>query len=89
MPDPNERADPAQRRRVPPVDETTVAVERAQASLAEIAQRHAADTARAEADAADREAAEAARRAELVDWSVDATDTETAMGVDDVLTREP
>jgi hypothetical protein len=64
-PEATETADPPEGGRVLPIDESTVAVRKAQATLAEIAERQAADTAWAEADAADREAAEAARREEL------------------------
>ncbi|WP_298797136.1 MobF family relaxase [Pseudonocardia sp. 73-21] len=85
-PDPTETADPSHRRHVPPAAESTLAVQRAQESLAEIAQRRAADAARAEVDAAERDAAEAARREELARWS---TEPELAIGTDDhVLTRE-
>ncbi|WP_300008269.1 MobF family relaxase [Pseudonocardia sp.] len=89
--DPTETADPAQRRRVRPVDETTVAVHRAQLSLAEIAQREAADAAREASDAAARDATESARRAELTDWSTGAGHEGDADGVVDdipVLSRD-
>ncbi|MGH3566421.1 MAG: hypothetical protein ACRDRH_10380 [Pseudonocardia sp.] len=86
-PDPTEAADPTERRRVRPVDETTLAVQRAQESLAEIGQRQAADTARAEADTAEREAIEAARRAELSRWSADTADADSS-GEENVLARE-
>ena len=90
-PDPTETTDPTERRRVPAVDGTTLAVQRAQASLAEITQRHTADTARADQDTADREAAETARREELTHWTEPTTNT--AASADDVddeaLTREP
>ena len=86
-PDPTETVDPAQRRRVRPVDKTTLAVQRAQESLVEIAQRHAADAARTAADAAEREVTEFARRAELTSWSAGTTDTDTT-AEEDVLTRD-
>ncbi len=63
-PDLTERTDPAQRRRVRTVDETAESVARAQASLAEITAREAADAA--------REAEENARREELARWSNEA-----------------
>lgn len=57
---PSERAEPAQRRRVLTLDETAEAVARAQAALAEIAQRRQAD-----AERAARAAEEVARAEEL------------------------
>ena len=47
-PDPTERTDPAQRRRVPPPDEVTATVDRAHLVLAEVADRRAAEQAAAE-----------------------------------------
>jgi len=76
--DPTERQDPAQRRRIVPVDETTQLVTRAQASLAEIA-------ARRESDAA-REAEENAHREELARWSGDAAESTADDG--EQLTRQ-
>lgn len=55
-PDPTERQDPAQRRRIVPVDETREIIERAQTALAEVTARQDADAARAA-----REAEETAR----------------------------
>ena len=63
-PDSTERADPAQRHRVPTADETAAAVARAQAALAEIEARRAAD---AEREA--RDAEQAQRREELTRWA--------------------
>jgi hypothetical protein len=73
-PDPTERSDPAQRHRVPTVDETAEAVSRAQASLAEVAAREVADRA--------RETEENARRDELTRWSHEA-DAAAAATADD------
>ncbi|WP_300010564.1 MobF family relaxase [Pseudonocardia sp.] len=92
-PEATETADPPERRRVLPADESTVAVQKAQATLAEIAERQAADAARAAADADDRDAAEAARREELTRWSgadtaTTAEDSSTDAGEEDALTRE-
>lgn len=61
---PTEHADPVQRRRVLPPDETAAAVARAQEVLAEITAREAADAQRA---ACDNE--EAARAEELARWA--------------------
>ena len=47
-PDPTERADPTQRRRVPPPDEVTATVDRAHLVLAEVADRRAAEQAAAD-----------------------------------------
>ncbi len=47
----SERTDPAERRRIPTVDETAETVERAQIALAEITARQQAEAARAERDA--------------------------------------
>jgi hypothetical protein len=58
--DKTEQQDPAQRHRVPTADETTAAVARAQAALAEIKARRAADAA---------QEAEDARRDELNRWA--------------------
>ncbi|GAA3224617.1 hypothetical protein GCM10017691_12760 [Pseudonocardia petroleophila] len=93
-PEATETIDPPDRSRVLPVDESTGAVRKAQATLAEIAERQAADAARAAADAAEREAAEAARREELARWSAAdnttaAEDAHTDTGEEDVLSREP
>jgi len=63
-PDSTERADPAQRHRVPTADETAAAVARAQAALAEIEARRAAD---AEREARDAEHPQ--RREELTRWA--------------------
>ena len=81
-PDVTEAVDPTERRRVPTIDETTVAVQRAQAALAEIAQRQAVDAAREAEDAAARDAAEAARREELQRWSEPDTDSNAATAAD-------
>ena len=66
-PDPTEHADPAERRRVPTLDETTKTVHAAQTALAEIAARREAEAA---AEAA-RAAEEDERMAELHRWSAD------------------
>ena len=66
--DPTEHADPAVRRRVLTLDETTQAVAKAQAALAEIAARRDADAAR-EAEE------EAARRDQLNRWADEAAPT--------------
>ncbi len=67
---PSERAEPAQRRRVLTLDETSEAVARAQVALAEIAQRRQAD-----AERVARDAEEAGRAEELARWSArDQTD---------------
>jgi hypothetical protein len=93
VPNATEKTEPADRRRRPTLDETSIAVRQAQDTLAEIARRRAADAERAAAEAADREAAEAARREELVRWADDPTaERDQAVGGDDVagdvLTRE-
>ena len=75
--DESERVDPAERRRVPRVDETAATVERAQAALTEIDARQAADT-DSEAHAASEEPEESARAAELNRWSADDQATEQA-----------
>ena len=68
---PSEHTEPAQRRRVLTLDETAEAVARAQAPLAEIAQRRQADAQRAA-----RESEEVARAEELARWAAhDQTDT--------------
>jgi len=69
-----EKTDPADRRRRPSLDETSVAVRQAQETLAEIARRRVADADREATEAAGREAAETARREELLRW----VDTPTA-----------
>ena len=63
-PDPTETTDPAMRRRVPPVDATTAAFDRAQQLLADVAARQAAEQAAA-AHAAELEAEDDQLRAEL------------------------
>ena len=67
-PDPAEKLHPAARRRVPVTDETTAGVARAQAALAEVAQRQQADAERAVHEADE----EASRRADLTRWHEDA-----------------
>ncbi|MQA15590.1 MAG: relaxase domain-containing protein [Pseudonocardiaceae bacterium] len=64
-PDVTEHADPAQRHRVPTVDQTTADVSRAQAALAEIEARRVAD---AEREAAEQQQTER-RREELTRWA--------------------
>jgi hypothetical protein len=71
-PDPTERSDAVERRRIPTIDETAQAVARAQAALAEIEARHHAD-----AERAAREAEEVARAEELARWA-EHDDTATA-----------
>jgi conjugative relaxase-like TrwC/TraI family protein len=72
-PDSTERADSFQRHRVPDADETTAAVARAQAALAEIQARRVAD--------AQRETTErAGRREELARWAESEQATERATG---------
>jgi hypothetical protein len=74
IPDPSERHDPEQRRRVPRPDETALMVERAHAALAELQAR--AHAAAAEAvRAVELEPDEDTRRAELARWAeLDHTD---------------
>ncbi|OJY42326.1 MobF family relaxase [Pseudonocardia sp. 73-21] len=68
-PDPLEKQHPAQRRRVPPADETAEAVAGAQAALVEIRQRREAEEARAAL-----EAEEEARRHDLSRWDDSSSD---------------
>lgn len=69
-PDPTERAEPAQRRRVPAADEAAAALDRAQRALAEITDRQHAEAAAA-AHAAEREPDDDTRLAELARWADD------------------
>ena len=71
-PDPTEKLHPAARRRVPVTDETTAGVARAQAALAEVAQRQQADAERAAHEAEE----EASRRADLTRWHHEAGDVD-------------
>jgi hypothetical protein len=66
VPDAAEAEQPAERRRVLPVDETAAAVDRARESLAELAARREYEQSRAA-----REAAEAERSRELATWAAD------------------
>lgn len=84
-PDPTERADPAQRRRVPPRDETAAVVDRARVTVDEVAQRREAEQAAA-AHAAEIEPEDDARRHELTTWAQDdRSEVDTAEG--EALTR--
>jgi hypothetical protein len=89
-PDPAEHAEPAQRHRVPTVQETAADVAKAQAALREIEARRAADAAREAADAEQRE--NERRGEELARWAEQDRAAETeqeqadARGDDDVLT---
>ena len=82
-PDPTEKQHPAQRRRVPAIDETTTAVAAAQAALAEVAQRQQADAKRAA-----REAEENDRREDLTRWHQQATGSGTETAADEEAERE-
>ncbi|MCA1676895.1 MAG: hypothetical protein LC799_33545, partial [Actinobacteria bacterium] len=81
--DASEDADPSQRHRVPTADETTAAIARAQAALAELQARREADAARE---------AEDARREQLIQWAEQdhaaEQATETERLADDDLVRE-
>jgi hypothetical protein len=83
-PDASEHTDPVQRGRVPLPDDTVVIVDRAQAAVAEINRRTAAE--REAADHAARlEPDEEARRAELARWADEAHEqtAEHDQGLDD------
>lgn len=79
--DAGEDADPADRRRVRPVDETVQAVARAQEALAEIGARQAVDAKHAAEEAADREITEQVRRDSLSSRASEAG-AESGEGVD-------
>jgi len=69
-PDESERVDPAQRRRVPRIDETATTVERAQAALVELDAREVSDAAN-ETHAETQEPDDSVRRIELNRWAED------------------
>lgn len=75
---PSERVDPAERWRVPTLDDTAEAIARAQIALAEIEERHAVD-----AERAAREAEEAVRAEEPARWAEPADDVDARAELDD------
>lgn len=83
-PDGSERTDPAQRRRVPRVDETAATVERAQDALAEIEARKISDADNETRDAG-QEPEESTRRVELNRWAQDDRGNEHASNDDDAM----
>lgn len=81
-PDESERVDPAQRRRVPRVDETAATLERAQIALAQIEARQGHDADNETRDGG-QEPDESARRAELNRWAQDDQGNEQSRADDD------
>ena len=80
--DPTQQAEPAERRRVRPPDATTVAFERAQQVLREVAERQQAEQAAA-AHAAELESEDEQLRTELARQAAYDTDTDSASDVDE------